>query len=112
MKTEQPLLITSIIAAADLSANKNLLIGFDGNLCGADAKPLGVLNANTDSGEEAPVTCVGIALVYSGAAITQGDKLKSDANAKVITWATSGEVVGFAMDAAAGADELIRVLLS
>ena len=43
MKTEQPLLITSVKAAANIS--KNLFIGFDGNLCAANAKALGVSNA-------------------------------------------------------------------
>ena len=111
MKTEQPILITSITAAADLSASKNLFIGFDGDLCAADAKPLGVLNANTEDTEEAPIVAAGIALVYSGAAISQGDKLKSNASGKAITWASSGAVAGYALDAASGADELIRVLL-
>jgi len=50
-------------------------------------------------------------MVYSGAAITLGDELKSNASGKVITWATSGKVVGYALDAATGADELIRVAL-
>ena len=111
MKTEQPILISSITAGADLSASKNLLIDFDGTVLGADQKQLGVLNANTNSGEEAPVTVKGIAMVYSGAAITLGNELKSNASGKVITWATSGKVVGYALDAATGADELIRVAL-
>jgi Uncharacterized conserved protein (DUF2190) len=110
MKTEQPILITSITAAADLSDKKNLFIGFDGDVCGNGAKALGVLNANTDQGEEAPVATVGILLVYSGAAVNQGDKIQSDANGKAITYA-AGAVNGYSMDSAGGADELIRVLL-
>ena len=52
MKTEQPILITSTTAAADLSNKKNLFIGFDGNVCGNGAKALGVLNANTNLGNQ------------------------------------------------------------
>ena len=74
------------------------------------AKPLGVLNANTDEGEQAPVCCVGIALVYSGAALAAGAKIQCNAAGKAITYA-AGAVAGYALDAATGADELIRVLL-
>jgi hypothetical protein len=108
MKTEQPILITSIVAKVNLA--KNLFIGFDGDICGNAAKALGVCNAETDLGEQAPVTAKGIALVLSGNSITQGDKIQSDASGKAITF-SSGEANGFALDAATGADEAIRVML-
>lgn len=110
MKTEQPILITTIPAAADLSASKNLFIGLTGAICGNGAKPLGVLNANTANTYQAPVVAVGIALVISGAAVTAGDKLQSNASGKAITY-SSGEIAGYSLDTASGADELIRVLL-
>src|SRR5512147_2619019 len=109
MKTEQPLLITSVKAAANIS--KNLFIGFDGNLCAANAKALGVSNAITDLSEQLPVTAKGIALVYSGGAISQGAKIASDANAKAVTFST-GDFNGYALDASTGSDELIRILLN
>ncbi len=99
MKTEQPILITSITAPADLSDKKNLFIGFDGNVCGNGAKALGVLNANTNIGNQAPVMTNGIALTYSGAAINQGAKVQSDANGKAITF-SAGELNGYSLDAA------------
>jgi len=111
MQTEQPILITTVTATADLSASKNLFIGIvSGTICGNGAKALGVLNANTDNTEEAPVVAQGIAIVYSGAAVTAGDKLQSNAAGKAITY-SSGAANGYALDAATGADELIRVLL-
>ena len=110
MKTQQPILITSIAAAEDLSAKQNLLIKIDGTLCGNGEKALGALAANTNDTEMAPVICLGIANVYSGDVITAGDKLQSNAAGKVITYA-SGETVGYALDAATGADEIVRVLL-
>jgi hypothetical protein len=109
MKTEQPLLITSVKAAANIS--KNLFIGFDGNLCAANAKSLGVSNSTADLNEELPVTAKGIALIYSGGAVSQGAKVASDATAKVVTFST-GEPNGYALDASTGADELIRILLN
>lgn len=110
MKTEQPVLITSIQAAADLSDSKNLFIGFDGDICGNAAKALGVLNANTSENEMAPVMTNGIALVFSAAAISVGAKIQSNADGKALTY-VSGETNGYAIDAAGGADELIRVKL-
>ena len=110
MKTEQPILITSINAKTDLSAKQNLFIGFDGDICGNGVKPLGVLNANTNINEVAPVVCLGISLVYSGAAISQGAKLQCNSAGKAITY-SAGAVAGYALDSSIGADELIRVLL-
>src|SRR5690606_9107063 len=110
MKTEQPILISSIKAAADLSSSKNLFIGFDGDICANGAKALGVLNADTDLNEQAPVTTAGIALVLTGNSVSLGDKLQSNGSGKAITF-SSGEANGYALDAANGADELIRVKL-
>ncbi len=110
MKTEQPVLITSILASVDLSSSKNLFIDFNGNICGNGAKALGVLNAGTSVSEVAPVICQGIALVKSGSALSIGAKIQSDSNGKAVTF-SSGEVNGFCLDSASGSDELVRVLL-
>jgi len=110
MKTEQPILITSIAAAVDLSDKQNYFIGFDGDICGNGAKALGVLNAESDQDEQAPLTTLGIALVISGAAIAVGAKVQSNSSGKAITF-SSGESNGYALDAATGADELIRIKL-
>lgn len=110
MQTEQITLITSIEATEDVT--KNLIIAVDGSLCDASEVPLGIINADTDSGEECPVVVGGIALVYSGAAVTIGDMLTSDSASKAITYATVDQVnIGKALDAATAADELIRVKL-
>ncbi|QQS34799.1 MAG: DUF2190 family protein [Ignavibacteriales bacterium] len=108
MLTEQPILIASIQAAANLA--KNLFIGFDGDICGNGVKALGVCNAETDELEQAPVMSKGIALVTTGDTVTVGDKVQSNAEGKAVTFA-SGEANGFAMDTSSGADELIRILL-
>ena len=138
MKTEQPILITSVKAAANIS--KNYLVGFDGNLCSTGAKPLGVSNADASTDEQLPLVCKGIALVYSFTSIPQGSALICQTGGKVApaanfhaaipngstpvnsnaaqpTLTLSGTVlpqtlVGYALDAATGADEQIRVLLA
>ncbi|MBK8946424.1 MAG: DUF2190 family protein [Ignavibacteriae bacterium] len=108
MQTEQSTLITSVLMPADRT--KNLFIGLDGALCGNGAKALGVLNADTQANDYGPVMTSGIALVVSGAAVTLGAKVQSNANGQAIVFA-SGEFNGFALDAATGANQLIRVLL-
>ena len=137
MKTTQPILITNITAAAAI--DKNLFVGFNGNLAAANAKPLGVSDAKADSGEMIPLISAGIALVLSGAAVSQGATLVSNSSGKAIAGTTlsaqtpagatamlstspqpgmtiSGcvlpqAVAGFALDAATAADQLIRILL-
>lgn len=110
MKTEQLGIVTSITALVDVT--KNLIANVAGGLCNATDVPLGIINADTDASEEMPVVVNGIALVYSGAAVTIGDLVKSDANSKAIATTTNDKLVlGKAIDAASGADELIRVLL-
>lgn len=137
MKTEQPLLTTSIKASSDL--NKNLFVGFDGNLPSANSKPLGVVNADTYAGNMCPVTVSGIALVKSGSAVPLGSAVTTDASGRAVpalnfsvsvpqgsTTVLSNSsfpslllfggvlpqaVAGYALDSASGADQLIRVLL-
>jgi Uncharacterized conserved protein (DUF2190) len=113
MKTEQPILITSITASGDAGAtiSKNLLIGFTGAILSNGAKQLGVCNADTYVGEQMPVMVTGIALIKSYAAITLGAALMCGDEGKVSPKDAGGELVGYALDAANGADELIRVLL-
>lgn len=109
MKTEQPTLITSVIASTNLF--KNLFVDFNGALPASDVKALGVVNADTDSGEQAPVMVEGIALVISNGAISKGSPVTTHSNGKA-KQVTSTEIInGYALDSAWGVDELIRILL-
>ena len=73
-----------------------------------DVAILGVLEeAVAAAGDPCVVGRGGIRQVLSGAAITAGDDLKVDAAGKFIKWATSGDRVGQALQAAGGADVLI-----
>lgn len=158
MKTHQPILTTSLTAAAD--TDPNLFIDFSGAVCGTQGmKPLGVSEVKTLSGEQLGVICQGIAVVLSGGAITKGVAVITNNAGKAIaasalacatTTTTDGtvtvpsgatpvtsdaaqptlvvdlasdststlsgavppdEIVGYALDAASGAGEYIRVLL-
>jgi hypothetical protein len=112
MKTEQPILITSIELTTDIT--KNLCVTHEGNIAEEGDSFIGVCNADTLNGEEAPVMVSGIALCVSSAAISKGFKVVTFDNGSVAantatTFMTNH--VGIALDAATGADELIRVLL-
>ena len=109
MKTYMPLLPVNQTAAADL--DKHRFVGFDGNLCGANAKALGVSETDTATGQQCPVIAVGMALVESAGAISAGDKVASDASGLAVAWST-GEYNGWALDEALGAGETIRILLA
>lgn len=106
-KTYKPLLIDSIIAAADLE--KQRFIGIDGNYCTANTKAFGVSDAGTEAGQYAPVALFGILLVKTAGAITKGSKVASDADGYAVTF-TTGESNGYALDAATGAGEIIRIV--
>jgi hypothetical protein len=137
MKTEVILGASSIQAAADLV--KHRFIGFDGNLCAANAKARGVSAADTKAGQMCPINIAGEVLVETGGAITAGAAIASDATGKAVA-ATAFSVTvpagatavtstaaqpdlteaggylpqavnGYAVDAAAGAGEFIRVRL-
>ena len=114
MKTEQPILITSVEAQSDLS--KHYCIKPDGSLASSEGDSfLGVCNADTLQGEQMPVMVKGIALVYSADAIIQGKMVitSDDGLVSQLEPATTIEnyIVGIALDSASGANELIRVLL-
>lgn len=79
MLTEMGLEMASIKAAADLV--KNRCVGLDGNYAPADGYAAGILNADTKTGNIAPVAYKGIAIVTAKGAITAGQKVAVDADA-------------------------------
>lgn len=100
----------------DLSGSQYLCItvnGTSGNadVAGAGAKCIGVLQNEPSTGQAASVRVMGITKAISGAAVTVGDAVASDAAGKVVTQATTAVTVGVALEAAGGADEIISVLL-
>lgn len=122
MKTEQPILITSIqnkYGATIVSGHFVTYSGSLGNSSEDNNQIIGVCNAETDDLEYMPVVVSGIALVLSGGLINAGSKVYTDGGPAYAisftdppTAAELQQVVGMAVDAAAGANELIRVLLS
>jgi hypothetical protein len=82
-----------------------------GAQAGADAVTLGVARSAGVSGDKVPVDVIGTTIVESGAAISAGATLESDASGRAVTWATSGAKVGIALQAATAAGQFIEVLL-
>ncbi len=139
MKTMQPLLTTAILAIAALT--KHRFVGYDGGVCAANARALGVAQLNADINEVASVTTDGIMLVEAGAAIaTPGLPIASDSLGRAVTATAmsatvpgSGTTVtsssaqpamtiaggylpqgvnGYAIDTAAAAGDIIRIKLA
>ena len=90
MKTQQVILTTSVIAAAELTRRR--FVGFNGNVCAAGVKALGVVEADTENGGVAPANVLGVILVEAGAAIAAGAEVQSDASGKAIELEVDGGV--------------------
>ena len=111
-ETYAPGVIYSIRAAGDLP--KARFVGFDGNLCAASAKALGVTQYDFAAGEMAGVIVTGIALVEAGGAISLGAPVAAgtDGKAVALTDSATQKRNGWALDAATAAGQVIRVLLA
>lgn len=106
MKTEQPLLTTTVQATAALKGRRFATTA--GAVPAAGAKVLGVANADYEIGEQAGVGVLGIFVVEAGAAVAIDADVQSDALGRAITLA-AGVKTGVALDAAAAAGVFIRV---
>lgn len=81
------------------------------DVCGAAGIAVGVTTDTVNAASEpVNVQCGGIAIVCTGAAVTIGNRLESTAAGKATPY-SAGYIIGIALDAAAGADEYIRVKL-
>jgi Uncharacterized conserved protein (DUF2190) len=109
MKTEQILMAMTILAMAVLGRFR--FVGYDGGVCVAGARPLGVSNDDYGIGARAGVVTHGIVIVSSGGAISVGAEIEVGTGGVAIT-KTTGITAGYALDAAGASGELIRVKLS
>ncbi len=107
MKTEKILMATSMLAMAALV--KHRFVSFAGAVAVAADAQIGIANNAYDVGEQAGVNTHGELLVEAGGAITKGAQVQSDASGRAITLA-AGVAFGRAVDDAAAAGEIIRVL--
>jgi hypothetical protein len=101
-------LIAPITAAGAITANR--FINATGTQAGAGENAIGVARVAGVTSNVIPTNIAGVAYVSSGAAVSAGALLESDASGRAIT-RTSGAILGRAITAAGAADELIKVLL-
>lgn len=106
--TMQPVATTTKTAVSD--TDKYTFVGFDGDICAAGAKALGVNQVTVEAGEAMPVTYLGIMPVIAAAAIAAGVEVESDANGHAVTL-SAGESNGRALDAASTAGDIIRIFV-
>lgn len=109
MKQSIPLLTLTQALTATVAANRFTTVA--GIQTAADLNALGVSRVGGVSGEKIPLDVLGTTIVEAGAAVAAGATLKSDSTGRGITWVTSGARLGIALEAAAGAGELIEVML-
>lgn len=106
---QDPIWTLSIKAAADLDAYT--FVGAAGDVCAAGEKAFGVCPVDAARDDSVNVNLLGVVLVLSGAAVSAGVKVKSDASGKAIALGGSGASSGIALDEADEADQLIRIAL-
>jgi len=115
MAYEMPTLVITLEAASDLSASQYLAVKVDSNgqaaLAGAADYSVGVLQNKPDAqGKAAAIMVYGITRAIYGGSINPGDRVRADANGKMVAVSTSGPVLGIALESGS-ADEVHSVLL-
>lgn len=104
-------------ASADLSANQYHFASISGTgtvgLCGAGLEAIGVIQNKPASGDVVELDCDGVTKVVAGAAITPGTEARvmSDGTGRAITATSTNKVLGFALEAATAAGQIIAVKL-
>jgi hypothetical protein len=111
----------TLVAGADLSANQYYFVKINSSglavLCsGATDKPIGVLQNDPASGEEAVITVVGGSKVVAGASIDEGVLIGTastgKADAKTPGTDTTEYVVGTVILAAGADNEILTALIN
>lgn len=108
MKTQQVLLTMSILCGVAAQLKRRFTTS-TGVTPAAGAWCPGVVQADTDPGQQIPVGVAGAILVTAGGAIAQDAEVQTDAAGKAITKA-AGVSLGRALDAAAADGDVIRIL--
>lgn len=117
MAYENPMLIKSWDAGADLSANEFQAVKFTGTdivgLCTVNGELcIGVLQNKPKSGVAADIMVEGISRAYAGAAIVQGAKVMTNASGQFVTATTGNNVVGIAYTAASALGDIFALKLA
>lgn len=105
-----PIFTFSALALAAVSAGRFIGLG-TGAHCAAGAKALGVSQYPAAIGEAFAIDVHGTSIVEAGGAIAAWGPIKSDANGKAIAQGGTGEILGYAVTAAAADGQKIEAIL-
>ena len=109
--------IPGLKANADLSSSQfrfvKLTSGKVAQCSVAGEGAIGVLQDKPSAANQAANVCalVGVSKVVAGAAVAQGAKVTTDNQGRAATWATGNHLMGYALNAASAAGEVIEVVL-
>lgn len=109
--SQQNIALLSLTRTLSGTVAANRFLTGAGAQAGADGVTLGVTRFGGVSGDKVTTDVLGTAIVEAGAAISDGDTLKSDASGRAIPWVTSGAKTAKALQAASGPGVMIEVLL-
>ncbi len=107
-KAYQPAQALTIKANINLAAFR--FIGFDGNLCTANAKAFGVSDKQIYSGENSCIYTLGTIPIETSGAVNLGDDIASDTDGKAKTASVGAKVNGRALESCTSAS-IIKILL-
>lgn len=114
---ENAILSKTFTAGADLSSLQYRFVKLSGantvTVCGNGEVPIGILQNDPESGEQANVMVMGISNLAVHAATSRNDKLGSQANGRgVAVTADTNTYNAVALEAATAQDDEIKVLLT
>lgn len=95
---------------APSAVTKHRFVKINGAMAGAGEAVFGVAQYDAATGDHYAATVAGRIAVEAGAAITLGQRVKSDAQGRAIPAATEDAAAGMAVSAAAGAGYPVRIL--
>jgi len=109
--SQQSIPLLTITRTLSGTVAPNRFVTAAGAQAGADANAIGVSRQGGNSGDTNSIDAIGTTIIETGAAVNDGDTLKSDASGRAITWATSGAKAAIALQAATAAGQFIEALL-
>jgi len=114
---ENAILCKTFTAGGDLSALQYRFVKLSGantvTICGNGEVPIGILQNDPESGEQANVMLMGISNLAVHAATSRNDKLGSQANGRgTAVTADTATYNAIALEAATAQDDEIKVLLT
>lgn len=98
-------LTISVKASQDIP--KFRFVDYDGNLCGAGERALGISSLEAATGRQISLVILGTMLLESAGVINKGDAVSSDADGKAKLAETGETVNGYALSSSSGVGSIV-----